>query len=99
MTDALTIVGVARLPEGATKYAASPMFDETTAPQALQSEHQTKDGTWALLVVHAGAIDYVVPSRESIEPVKAGEAMVIEPQLVHHIRLTGPVTFVVEFYR
>lgn len=102
MTETMTaprFVGDVRLPEGMARYASSAMFDETSAPAALQSEHTTKAGTWALLEVLSGAIDYVVPSRDHVLPVGAGEAAAIEPELVHHIRLNGPVRFRVGFYR
>lgn len=93
------VVGKARLPADFEKYSETPVYTEATIPAALQKEHSTKEGTWALLTVHSGAIDYVVPLRGSTTTVRTGEAIVIEPQVVHHVSLTGEVCCQVQFYR
>ena len=35
-------------------YKSTPVFDETTLPEAIRSEHRTKPGTWGLLRILEG---------------------------------------------
>lgn len=95
----MQIVGDARLPTEVTKFFETKVFDETTVPRGLLADHTTKAGSWGLLVVRAGVLDYVVPGTGTELPVAAGQAVVIEPELPHHVSLRGPVRFQVQFYR
>lgn len=83
-----------------TKYSESPVFTEKTVPKSLQAAHQTKPGVWGKLCVLTGGLDFVaeapVPIATSISP---GSYAVIEPTVRHHVLVTQPVTFKVEFYR
>lgn len=88
------------LPEGLTKYYESPIFDEETLPHALQKGHKTKAGCWAKAIITEGAIGYVLKERpEEILTLSAGEFVIIEPEVPHHVEVTGPVKFQLEFYK
>lgn len=87
-------------PEGLTKYSETPLFTAESVPEKLLKAHATKAGVWGKLRVLEGSLHYIVPgppaSRSRIE---AGDHGVIEPAVHHHLELSGPVAFKVEFYR
>jgi len=88
------------LPNGLTKYSETSVFTHETVPKNLTEDHNTKAGVWGRLVVIEGALDYVVPGPpEEIIHVLAGDYAIIEPTLIHFVRIIGPVSFRVEFYR
>lgn len=88
------------LPESVVKYSASPVFNETTVPVALLKDHKVKDGVWGRLVVFHGSIDYIIPDVKMItKTVTPSNHAIIEPEVLHHVSLNGPVEFQVEFYR
>ncbi len=89
-----------QLPNGLQKYAASPVFTETSTPEKLTTAHDTKVGVWGKLIVSEGALEFVVPGPPATsERIAAGAFALIEPTVPHHIRLIGSVEFQIEFYR
>ncbi|MGZ8318057.1 MAG: DUF1971 domain-containing protein [Telluria sp.] len=88
------------LPEHVKHYKSTPEFTEDTAPPALQRDHSTVENVWARIVVNEGALRYCIeePEREQ-HLLSPGTAGIIEPRMKHHVELTGPVRFCVEFYR
>ncbi len=80
-------------------YKSTPVFDETTLPDALQNAHKTKAGTWGLLEIISGTLTYVIEESDTARPMNMGETQVIEPQQLHHVELTGPVNMQIHFYR
>lgn len=88
------------LPESVVKYSASPVFNETTVPAALLKDHKVKDGVWGRLIVFCGSIEYIIPDvKMIIKTVTPSNHAIIEPEILHHVNLIGPVEFQVEFYR
>ncbi|MEH6527586.1 MAG: DUF1971 domain-containing protein [Sneathiella sp.] len=83
-----------------TKYSETPVFTEKTVPNSLQAAHETKPGVWGKLCVLTGGLNFVleapVPVATSLQP---GNHAIIEPTVRHHVQVTQPVTFKVEFYR
>ena len=92
-----------RFPDDVVAYRRTPEFDATTTPAGLLSEHNTKAGVWGRIQVMEGALLYRVtdPRREASERLLTPEgwAGVVEPQIKHHVALTGPVRFYVEFLK
>ncbi len=86
------------LPNNITAYKRTPQFDENTVPAGLLKEHNTKEGVWALIHIEAGELEYVIKNTEkhTLSPEKHG---VVEPQVPHHIKALGKVSFFVEFYK
>ncbi|MFC3175436.1 DUF1971 domain-containing protein [Novosphingobium bradum] len=80
-------------------YKSTPVFDETTLPEAIRSEHRTKPGTWGLLRVLEGAATLVFTGSGREVAVAPGQPGVIPPQETHFVRLAGPLRCQVEFYR
>lgn len=90
----------AELPHGLEKYSETPVFTETTVPAKLKSRHNTKPGVWGKLQVFEGVLDYVISGQPSSrEKIEAGNFGVIEPEIVHWLEISGPVSFKVEFYK
>ena len=92
-----------RLPAGLKAYKRTATFSEDTIPPGLLSDHATKDGTWGLIHVEAGALRYAItdprrpPSVQILTP--EGRPGVVEPTILHRVEPAGPVRFHVEFLR
>lgn len=88
------------LPDGSRLVRSTPTFDERTAPAGLRAAHRIAEGVWGRLVVTSGHLDFVFeepePSRRTLSD---GDVQVIPPGRVHHVELTAPVEFHVEFHR
>lgn len=88
------------LPEGLVKYFESEEFTEATVPEKLMTEHATKPGVWARIVVLDGSLEYVVPGApERSRRLETGDAGVIRPAEPHRVELPGMVRFKLELYR
>lgn len=89
----------ARLPENAQPYKRTPLFTETTLPDAFLQAHSTKPGAWAVIHVEEGRLLYSVPSRGHEEELTPGVLGIIEPEIQHSVRPLGKAAFFVEFWR
>lgn len=91
------------LPDGLAPYRRTAEFASETIPAALLRDHSTKPGVWGLIHVADGALRYSVtdPRRQPGERLLLpGEPPgVVEPTILHHVALIGPVRFHVEFWR
>jgi tellurite methyltransferase len=88
------------LPDGLELVRTTKVFDDATVPKGLLSEHRIADDVWGRLVVHTGALQLVFdddPGRP--RRVQSGGSTVIPPGRLHHVVLTGPCTFAIEFHR
>jgi len=88
------------MPSGYVAYRTTPVFTADTIPRGLLSRHATKAGVWGRLEVLSGSLQFVLEGPgEAREMVKAGESVVIVPEVEHRVETLGPVEFRVEFYR
>ena len=88
------------LPDGLQLVRTTDVFDETTVPAGLLRAHRVADGVWGRLVVHTGSVTFVFDDDpEHPLTVVAGDSVVIPPTRQHHVELTAPATFAVEFHR
>ncbi|NLC37209.1 MAG: DUF1971 domain-containing protein [Alcaligenaceae bacterium] len=88
------------LPPGLVRYGESPVFTPENLPEKLKSAHTTKAGTWGVLRVHSGIVQYFVdepPHAQAV--VSSGKSVVIEPEVPHHVEFGVPGSFQVEFWR
>jgi len=91
---------IAVLPDGLELVRTTPEFSEHTIPAGLRAAHQTATGVWGRLVVRSGAARFVFEDHPDTSfLLTAGDSLAIPPQRPHHVIVTGPVRFVVEFYR
>lgn len=88
------------LPPGLEAYSRSSDFTPDNLPAKLQSAHSTKAGTWGLLHVLEGKVRYQLePPHQGEQLAAAGEHVVIESEIPHHVTFIEPGRFFVEFYR
>jgi len=73
-------------------------FSEGEIPKPLLKNHQTKEKTWGKINVVEGEILYVIEGGEEIllSPDIPG---IVEPEVLHHVKVMGPVKFYVEFFK
>ncbi len=86
------------LPGDVQPYKRTAVFTQGTVPAGLLKDHTTKEGTWALIRVQEGALEYVIEDKET-HTLSPGHDGVVEPQVRRYIRPLGAVRFFVEFYR
>jgi tellurite resistance-related uncharacterized protein len=98
--------GMPVMPRDVVQYSQVPnkkrniRFTSTTIPKGFLKEHTTKQGTWGMIVLYQGRLEYQInqPTRQTFELSKNMPG-IIEPGVLHQVRpLTDDVEFVVEFY-
>ncbi|WP_162246365.1 DUF1971 domain-containing protein [Rhizobium sp. Root1204] len=89
-------VAVVVKPDNPRPYKVSRYFDEHTVPLGLLHSHSLKPGTWGVVRVEEGCVHYF---EDSVKTILSPEiAQVIQPNVPHHLELSGPVKFRIEFY-
>lgn len=89
----------AALPDRAIKTGSTPSMTNDTVVPGILRKHLTPKGKYGLLVVEDGALQFVWEDDESvILDADVDHPIVICPERFHHVVLTGPVQFRVEFY-
>lgn len=88
------------LPEGVEYVRTTDVFDQDHHPGGLLRAHQVAERVWARLLVHNGAMTFVFED-DADRPIvlTAADSQLIPPGRRHHVEMTGPVSFVLEFYR
>jgi tellurite resistance-related uncharacterized protein len=98
-----TTVGIVEpieIPDGSVLQRTTPTFDEVTTPQGLRGAHAVADGVWGRLIVESGSLGFVFEDTpDDVRTVVAGAHQVIPPARLHHVVISGPVRFAVEFHR
>ncbi|MBK9584321.1 MAG: DUF1971 domain-containing protein [Alphaproteobacteria bacterium] len=86
------------LPDHVQQYSTSPVFTEETVPKGLLKNHNTKSGVWGLICVSEGELEYTIEDKEVhiLNPNKKG---VVEPEIKHHIKPLGSVSFYIKFFK
>ena len=78
----------------------TPEFDEQHLPSAILAAHRTGPGLWGNLVIREGGASFVFEDElDQLHVLVRGDSIAIAPQRPHHVVITGPVRFVIEFYR
>lgn len=89
-----------RLPARAIAYKTVGPFDAQNLPGGLCGTHRLKAGVWGLLTLTGGEIDFVWEDDEGgDEKVVAPAAIVIPPDVPHHLRQSGPFQLEITFHR
>lgn len=99
-----TTMSMPTLPSNVVKYSQVPkdkVFTADKIPKGLLKQHSTKKGTWGIINVQKGALEYkILEPTEQVFELQAPTKGVIEPTVLHQVRaLTQDLEFVVEFYR
>lgn len=90
------------LPDHVVHYRSSPVFTDSTVPEALRRGHTTAAGVWGRITVLEGSLRYRItdasatPEEHILTPLHPG---VVEPRIEHEVEVIGPVKFQVDFHR
>lgn len=88
------------LPVGAICYWRSGLLDQHNLPAGLMREHRLKEGTWGVLNLRSGAIEFAWDDeRGGKVELSAPARMVVPPAVPHHVDVRGPFTLEIEFHR
>lgn len=87
------------LPDNVVAYKQTPEFDESSVPNGLLNNHQTKEGVWGKIVILEGGLLYTIKEPKEEIYLDSNNSGVVEPTVYHQIKPLGKVRFYVEFYR
>lgn len=89
------------LPIDVKPYKKTPVFTKDTIPRGLLAEHSTKAGTWGVLEVECGSLQYVVTQAgfEEMLTIHAGSTAIIAPEHTHYVELSSDTVFHINFHR
>lgn len=85
------------VPQGYERYSGTREFTHEDVPAALLTDHRTKAGVWAHVVVEEGLVEYHCP--RGVFVLRPGVIGIVEPDTPHHLRMLGPARFRVDFLR
>jgi ferredoxin len=89
-----------RLPESASEYRRTMVFDASTTPLELRKRHTTKAGVWGEIVVLDGRVLYVIEDEKDASFVlRPGVSGGIAPAAPHHVEPFPGARFFVRFLR
>ncbi|KAL3924403.1 MAG: hypothetical protein SGILL_001064, partial [Bacillariaceae sp.] len=98
--------GMQHLPKDVVKYSEVPkngLFKADKIPRGLLKDHTTKSGTWGVIRVIAGTLEYTIQEPTPSVHLITAETQpggIIEPQVKHRVKaVSDDLEFVVEFYR
>jgi len=90
----------ATLPDQAIKVGSTPSMKADTVVAGLLRKHLAPRGKYGLLVVEEGSLQYVWDDdADNVLDADPDHPIVIAPERYHHVVITGPVLFRVEFYQ
>lgn len=87
------------LPTTVAPYQRTKTFTQDTVPRGLLADHATKAGTWGVITVLEGRLEYVIAETGETLILDTRTQGVVEPEARHHVTPLGEVSFFVEFYR
>lgn len=87
------------LPEMAELINSTPVMTETSVAEPILKRHVAPEGKYGRLVVLRGALQFIWEDTGEILEATADHPIIIPPGRFHHVQLTGPVEFKVEFYK
>ncbi len=88
------------LPKDAVKVGETPNMTETTVVKGILKNHLAPKGKIGLVVVEEGSLEYIwEDDKENVLVADKDHPIVIESERYHHVVITGPVIFRVEFYK
>ena len=89
----------ATLPENAELAGSTKLMNQDTVVPGILKKHLAPKGKWGHLLVESGSLKYIWeddPDRVLIADPE--HPIVIFPERFHHVVITGPVEFKVQFY-
>ena len=89
----------AKLPQGAEYVGSSPLMTERDVLKPILKAHMAPRGKCGYLIVEKGGLQFVWEDTEEVFDAAPGHPIVITPERYHHVKITGPVVFKIEFYK
>ena len=99
---------MASLPTNVVKYSqvpsgSKPCFTHNSIPKGLLRQHTTKQGTWGVISIQRGRLQYTIDEglHKGVYHLNENKSGIIEPQVHHSVAPIDneEVEFGVEFYR
>lgn len=79
-------------------YRSTPIFDETTLPEALKREHRTKDGVWGVIRVLEGELKFVLAESGTETILTPDRPGLVQPQQTHRVEPLSKLRMQIDFY-
>ncbi|WP_439614602.1 DUF1971 domain-containing protein [Reyranella sp.] len=79
-------------------YRSTPVFDETTLPEALKREHRTKDGVWGVIRVLEGELKFVLAESGTETILTPDRPGLVQPQQTHRVEPLSRLRMQIDFY-
>ncbi len=79
-------------------YRSTPVFDETTLPEALKREHRTKDGVWGVIRVLEGELKFVLAESGTETILTPDRPGLVQPQQTHRVEPLSRLRMQIHFY-
>ena len=97
----MTVMQNYTLPGNVTSFRSLGPWTAEEIPDGLKGQHQLKAGSWAVIKILSGKIDFAWDdgSAEPLVTLQAGMELIVAPVTLHHLVLTGPVEVTLAFYR
>lgn len=93
------MLGNTTLPEGLVLSRTTNTFDKDSVPKGLLRAHRIAEGSWGVLRVVEGELLFVIEESGESRMIRAGEAQVVEPGVLHHIEVEEGARFLIEFHK
>lgn len=88
------------LPDKSEKIGETPWLNHENTLHPILKKHMAPKGKVAVVIIKKGSLDFVW--EDQLLDVITGDKdhpIVIEPERYHHIILTGPVEYIIKFYK
>ncbi|HSG35391.1 MAG TPA: DUF1971 domain-containing protein [Sphingomonadaceae bacterium] len=102
MSSSTAMPGIrpANLPGNVRPYRTIGPFGRESLPAGLKRTHDLAEGVWGLVELVAGRIAFVWEDGSGDrEELVAPAAIVVPPQVPHHVEATGEFSLTITFHR
>lgn len=87
------------MPAGKSEFSRTKAFTGNTVPSGLLAAHALNEGVWGRLHVVSGTLKLVFEGAPEVFEISEGQNFDIPPIERHHVKIEGPVSFYVAFYK
>lgn len=84
------------IPDGFEPYFEKE-FDTNSVPEGLLQDHSLKPAVWGKLSLKRGSAEFV--EGESYHQIRAGQSMVVLPEIVHYLKPGKDMAAILQFFR
>lgn len=97
----MTRLQVYTLPATTSCYRTLGPWTAEEIPAGLRGQHKLKAGSWAVIKILSGQINFAWDDDEASTTItlETGMELTVPPLVLHHLIVTGPVDIALSFYR